>query len=167
MEMLAGRSSIISKRCLSALQGFGELTGFTGNFLGAHRQWASLESVELLQDVGEFGFAFADDFGRGALERLFGGDAIDPALLGEFFVSGEIERDEQLYGAAVFGGGFSRFRLGFWFRFRGLGFFGLRRLRLRFRGAGGGGLFALQFVLELFVEAEGLLPAFEFVAGPL
>ena len=29
------------------------------------------------------------------------------------------------------------------------------------------GLFALQFVLKLFVEAEGLLPAFEFVAGLL
>ena len=28
-------------------------------------------------------------------------------------------------------------------------------------------MFALQFVLQLFVETEGLLPAFEFVAGLL
>src|SRR5260370_30631828 len=103
MEMLGGRSSIISKRCLSAPQGCGELTGFTGNFLGAHRLWASLESVELLQDVGESGFAFADGFGRGALERLFGGDAVDPALLRELFVAGEIEGNEDLYRAVVFG----------------------------------------------------------------
>jgi len=107
MEMLTGRSSIISKRCLSALQGFGELTGFIGNSLGAHRQWASLEGVELLQDVGESGFAFADGFGRGALERLFGGDAVDPALLGELFVAGEIEANEELYRAVVFGCRFS------------------------------------------------------------
>ncbi len=73
----------------------------------------SLEGVELLEDVGKRGLVFANDFGGSALERLFRGDAIDPALLGELFVAGEIEADEQLHGAAVFGHGFGGFGLGF------------------------------------------------------
>src|SRR5258707_10471943 len=72
-------------------------------------------------------------------------------------------------GGSVVGFGFGLgFPLG-WLglcRFRRL-WLGVRccfRLRCRFRGRG---LLALEFVLELFVEAEGLLPAFEFVAGLL
>src|SRR6266849_1227651 len=110
MEMLAGRSSIISITRLSALQGFGKVYWIHGTILrkrGGHG--ASFEAVELLEDVGESGFAFADGSGRGALERLFRGDAVDPALLGEFFVAGKIEADEKLHGAVVFGFGFVGF----------------------------------------------------------
>src|SRR2546426_11060395 len=32
----------------------------------------------------------------GALERFFGGDAIDPSLVGKLFVPGEIEANEKL-----------------------------------------------------------------------
>src|SRR5260370_41262583 len=70
-------------------------------------------------------------------------------------------------GGSVVGFGFGLgFPLG-WLglcRFRRL-WLGVRccfRLRCRFRGRS---LLALEFVLELFVETEGLLPAFEFVAG--
>src|SRR6266849_593721 len=102
MEMLAGRSSIISNTRLSALQGFGKVYWIHGTILrkrGGHG--ASFKAVKLLEDVDESGFAFADGSGRGALERLFGGDAVDPALLGEFFV------------AVVLGFAFVGFRLGF------------------------------------------------------
>src|SRR6267154_2158790 len=61
----------------------------------------SLKGIELLENVGEFRLGFFDDFRRGALERLFGGDAVEPALLRQLFVDGKVEPDEQLYGAAV------------------------------------------------------------------
>ena len=84
----------------------------------------------MLEDVRESGLIFANEFGRGALERLFGGDAVDPALLGELFVAGEIEADEQFYGAVVFGFGGRIARGGSWlcFRFARLGFFRFWRL---------------------------------------
>ena len=82
-----------------------------GRIVGGHG--ASLESVELLEDAGEIGFAFANGFGRSAFEGLFRGDAVDPALLGEFFVTGKIETDEELYGTTVFGRGVSGSGIGF------------------------------------------------------
>ena len=71
----------------------------------------------MLEDIGEAGFAFADGLGGGALEGLFGGDAVDPTLLGELIVTGKIEANEELDGTAVFGSalcfGFGGFGLGF------------------------------------------------------
>ncbi len=139
-----------------------------------------LERVKLFCDFLELRFVLADDPWRGFFERLLCGDAVEPALLGELFVAGKIETHDETYlaicGNGVFGrlvnlcvGGlllcfrFSRFRGGF-------GLFGF----WRFRGLGGWlraffflGFTAIEFVLQLFVEAEGLLPALQFVARQL
>src|SRR5260370_38081043 len=94
---------------------------------------ASLEGVELLEDVGQRRLAFANDFGGSALERLFRWDAIDPALLGELFVAGEIEADERLAGADVFGPGFGGLGAGICFCCCRTLHFGLVWLSLRVR----------------------------------
>ena len=52
-----------------------------------------VEGVEKFGGLGEGGIGVADGFGVHGLERLFGGDAIEPALMGEFFVVGEVEAD--------------------------------------------------------------------------
>jgi hypothetical protein len=121
-----------------------------------------VEGVEELGGLDEGGVGFADDFGFGGFEGLFGGDAVEPALVGKLFVVGEIEANEKA-DAAGGGGIISLFTLrGFLFR------------RGRFCGGGfwlGGGvlgrIFALEFQEELIAEAEALLPAFELVAGLL
>jgi hypothetical protein len=102
-----------------------------------------------------------EDFWRGAQEGFFRGDAIDPALFGKFFVVGEAEAEEEFDGFVGLGG--FGFVLGFRFAFC-LGLFG-------FGGYGFGGWSAIsgtfEFVEQLFVEAKGLLPSFQFVAGEL
>src|ERR1700704_5382549 len=62
--------------------------------------------VEAIVGFVEGGIALMDDFRRGGSEGLFGRKAVDPALVGELFVSGEIEADEELSvagGLGVFG----------------------------------------------------------------
>src|SRR5882762_4266648 len=93
--------SIISKRCLRRRKGFRDFTAYTAILSRRSGNLTSLKGIELLENVGEFRLGFFDDFRRGALERLFGGDAVEPALLGQFFVTRKVEADEQLYGAAV------------------------------------------------------------------
>jgi hypothetical protein len=110
-------------------------------------------------------------------EKLVAGNAVEPLLLGHFFVVREIEAHEEFYRARV--GGLV-FRLVGPFRFCALRAFGGRfGLGVFFRLVGGlgfgcsfgrfGGYFvtAIKFDLELFVEAEGLLPSFQFMAGLL
>jgi hypothetical protein len=63
MEMLAVGSSIISKRCMRLPSGRRDFTGFAVRFQGSGAQWTSLQGVELLEDFGEGGLAFADDLG--------------------------------------------------------------------------------------------------------
>jgi len=53
-----------------------------------------VERLEEVGGLGEIGVGGADGFGIDGFEGLFGGDAIEPALVGEFFVIGEIEADE-------------------------------------------------------------------------
>jgi len=117
--------------------------------------------LESLFDVGEKGVAGFEDCWRGGEERLFRGNAIDPALLGELFVVGKAEAEEEFDG--FIGGGSFGLILGFRFAFC-LGFFGLGGYGLCGRFPVGG---AFEFVEELFVEAKGLLPSFQFVAGEL
>ena len=120
-----------------------------------------IQLFELLFGVGKMGVAGFQDFGRGGLEGVFGGDALYPALLGEFFVVGEAETQEEFDGFVGFGG--FGFVLGFAFAF-GFGFFGLGGHGFRgWRAVGG----AFEFEEQLFVEAKGLLPSFQFVAGKL
>ena len=89
---------------------------------------------------------------------VIGGDALEPALLREVFMVGEIEAHEKANPPARFGGGFRTF-----------GFLpGLSLFRL---GASGGfcscRFGALKFEKKLLVEPKGLLPAFKFVPGVL
>jgi hypothetical protein len=115
----------------------------------------------LLLGVGELGVTGFEDSWRGGEEGLFRGDAIDPALLGEFFVVGKAEAEEEFDGFV--GGGSFGFVLGFRFAFC-LGFFRFGGHRFCGSRAVGG---AFEFVEQLFVEAKGLLPDFQFVAGEL
>src|ERR1700757_2188501 len=80
-----------------------------------------MQLLELLFGVRKMGVAGFQNFGRGGNEGLFNGDAIDPALLGEFFVVREAEAEEKFYSfvrCRSFG-----FILAFTFAF-GFGFFG-------------------------------------------
>src|SRR5271155_767539 len=54
------------------------------------------QRIELFHDIVELRFALAHDTRRSFLERLLGGNAIEPALLGEFFVAGKVEAHEQI-----------------------------------------------------------------------
>ena len=120
-----------------------------------------IQLLELLFGVGKVGVPGLHDSGRSGHERLFSRDAIHPALLGELFVVGEAETKEQFdrfVGFGCFG-----LVVGFAFAFC-LGFFGCGGYGFLGRSAIAG---ALEFVEELFVEAKGLLPDFQFVAGEL
>src|SRR5208282_578925 len=137
--------------------------------------WAGIlaalsQRIKLFYDLVKLGFALTNHAGGSFLEGLLGRNAIEPALFGELFVAGKIEADQQVHFAVC--------RRGFFRGFRFLGFvfcLGLRLWFLGFRRLGGFvgllrrrfGLIlgAFELVLQLFVEAEGLLPAFEFVAG--
>jgi len=120
-----------------------------------------IQFLELLFGVGELGVAGFQNPRRSGEEGLFGGDAVDPALLGEFFMVGEAEAQEE-FDSFVGGWGFG-FVLGFAFAF-GFGFFGFGGYGLRSGFPVGG---AFEFVEQLFVEAKGLFPDFQFVAGEL
>jgi len=130
------------------------------------------QRIELFHDFVELVFALAHHTRRSFLEWLLGWNAIEPALLGEFFVAGKVEPDEQIYlaiGERSFFGSLGFLRLVFYLALR-LWFFGFRRLSglLAFVWLGVRlVLGAFELVLQLFVEAEGLLPALEFVAGQL
>jgi len=99
----------------------------------------------------------ADDFGFDGFERLFGGNALDPAVMRELFVVGKIETDEEFYRAGGSGGlffcGRFLFALGSGLLFGGLG------------GGRCGRFFAVEFQEHFVAEAETLLPAFDFVAS--
>ena len=49
----------------------------------------------MIGDFREGGIRRTDGFAAGGFEGVFGGDAVEPALVGEFFVIGEIEADEE------------------------------------------------------------------------
>ena len=122
---------------------------------------AWIQLFELLFGVGKMDVAGLHDSWRSGHERLFSGDSIDPALFGEFFVVGKAETEEEFDGFV--GGGSFGFFLGFAFAFC-FGFFGLGGYWLCGRCAVAG---PFEFVEEFFVEAKGLLPSFQFVAGEL
>ena len=120
-----------------------------------------IQFLELLFGVGKMGVAELHDFWRSGQEGLFRGDAIHPALLGEFFMVGEAEAEEKLDGFVGFGS--FGFVLGFRFPFC-LGFFGFGGYGFRGGFAVGG---AFEFEEQLFVQAKSLLPSFQFMAGKL
>src|SRR5271168_1436322 len=127
------------------------------------------QRIKLFVDFGKLLFAMTDDTGRSFLEWLLGWNAIEPALLGELLVAGEIEPHKQIHFAIrgwVFFGGF-RFlgfvlSLGFCLRF--LGFRCLRSFVSMLWSGLVLVLGAFELVLQLFVQAKGLLPAFELLA---
>src|SRR5271155_1070806 len=89
------------------------------------------QRIKLFVDFFKLLFAMTYDARRSFLERLLGWNAIEPALLGELFVAGEIEPNEQIHfairGWGLFGGfRFLGFVLSLGFCLRFLGF---RRLR--------------------------------------
>jgi hypothetical protein len=119
--------------------------------------WPLGQGVKEFRGFGKPRLARADNFGFGGLERFFGGDAIEPALMREFFVVGEIEADQD----ADFGAGFGGVGLcaGLLFRdCRLLGGFLGRRCVVGF---------ALELQKHFLAEAEALRPAFHFVASLL
>ena len=122
---------------------------------------AWIQLFELLFGVGKMGVAGLRDSWRSGHERLFSGDSIDPALFGEFFVVGKAEAQEEFDGF-VGGRGFGlvlglRFALCFgFFGFCGYRFSGWRAVDSAF-----------EFEEQLFVQAKGLFPSFEFMAGEL
>ena len=120
-----------------------------------------IQFFELLFGVGKLGVAGFQDFGRGGLEWVFGGDALDPALLGKLFVVGKAEAKEEFDGFVGFGsfGIVVGFCFAFCFWFFGFGGYGFR-----IWGAVAG---PFEFVEEFFVQAKGLLPSFQFVTGEL
>jgi len=85
----------------------------------SHCEGKSPEQIESFGGTGEGGVGLEYDFAFGRFEWLLGGDAGEPAIMGELFVAGKVEADEELNV------GRGRF-------FRALGFVGLRR------GLGGG-----------------------------
>jgi hypothetical protein len=125
-------------------------------FRGAKSGTGSLlQRIEVLSGGFEIGFAGANDFAVHGFERLFGGNAVEPALMRKFFVVGKIETNEQAYAAAcvVFA----------WLSGRLLRSFGVlcssvAGLFRCFR------FFAVELEKDFLVEAEPLLPAFELVA---
>ena len=50
--------------------------------------------LKLFFGIAKFRVVWLDEFGGSGLERILSRDAIDPALLGELFVAGEIEANE-------------------------------------------------------------------------
>jgi CrcB protein len=113
----------------------------------------------LLENLRKPRFALADDFRGCSLEQVVGWDAVEPLLLGQFFVSGEIEAYEKLHGPVFPAGGSG----GFWLRFglRLLCFFG----RLFGFGCFRAKVFAtIKLYLQLFIEAKRLFPSFKLVA---
>jgi len=62
------------------------------------------ERIELLQGVVETCIFFVDHIWVSHFEELVGRDAVEPLLLRDFLVAGEIEPDEEFYGAGI--GGF-------------------------------------------------------------
>jgi hypothetical protein len=61
------------------------------------------ESVELLQGIVESGVFLVDYVRVGHFEEVVGWDPVEPLLLGDLFVIGEIETDEEFYRAGVGG----------------------------------------------------------------
>src|SRR6266566_4198412 len=137
----------------------------------------SIERIETLGRGRMVSLAQADDLWRSRPKMLVVRDALDPALLGEFFMIRKVEPHEQLYRTrwGAFG---LRFRFGFGPRigpFRSLPFsFCLvltsslplaRGFLLRSRGSSldACGIAAVELVQESLIQAEGLLPAFKFV----
>src|SRR5438093_1426478 len=128
----------------------------------------SHQSFKLLVRRLKFRVAVMDNFRRSALERLLGGDAVQPPLFGKFFVRRKIQPDQQADSSI---GGCCRFFCGRRARFRGgrfplglfrrfsFGFFRCRRLwgglelgeSLDARAVG-----PVQLVLQVFVEPKGL-----------
>src|SRR5208283_4363788 len=108
--------------------------------------------VKLLFGIGKMRVRGFDDGGGSALKWFLGRNAVEPALSRKLFVLGEVEADEEFDG---FG---RRWRFGLVF----CGFLGL---------AGFGGVLgrssgdAFKFEEQFFVEAIGLFPTLEFVAG--
>jgi hypothetical protein len=125
---------------------------------------SSGEVVEEVGGLGEGGVGVADGFGLGGFEGVVGGDAVEPAVMGELFVIGEVEADEEADVAAQ-GGGFLLSVFGI-LRVFGGGFFLGGGLGIAAVGGGGGvaGAGALEFEKDFVAEAEGLFPAFDFVA---
>src|SRR5271169_1016183 len=130
------------------------------------------QRIKLFHDIVKLLFALAYNTRGSFLERLFGWNAIEPALLGELLVARKIEPDQQIHFAIRGWGFFGGFRLlGFVFCLGlYLWFFGLWSLG-RLVGLLWSGLRfvlgAFELVLQLLVQAEGLLPAFQFVPGEL
>lgn len=113
------------------------------------------ERIEKIGGFGEGGVGGAEGFATSGFEGVFGGDAGEPALVGELFVIGEIEADEEA-DAVVRGGGFFFVR-GFFLYGGGFGF----------GGVAVGGFFggdAFEFEEDFVAEAEGLFQRFDFVA---
>jgi hypothetical protein len=119
--------------------------------------WPLGQGVKEFRGFGESRLTLADYFRFRRFEWFFGGDAVEPALVREFFVVGEIQTDEDADFRAGFGG------VGLCC---GL-FLGGRRLFCfcGVRGIVSG--FALEFQEHFFAETESLRPAFYFVAGLL
>ena len=61
------------------------------------------EGVELLQSFVESRVFLVDYVRLSDLEELIGGDAVEPLLLSNLFVAGEVEADEELYRAGIGG----------------------------------------------------------------
>jgi hypothetical protein len=67
---------------------------------------------ELLLRLGKVCFPLFDDDGRSLVKRFLRRDALQPSLLGKFFVAGKTEADEK---ANVLVGGWGRFRRSLFF----------------------------------------------------
>jgi hypothetical protein len=100
----------------------------------------------------------ADNFCFRGFEWFFGRDAIEPALVREFFVVGKVEADQD----AHFGAGLRGVALCCRLLFGGTWFLG--RIRGLVRVVGG---FALEFQKHFLAQAESLRPTFHFVTSLL
>ena len=117
--------------------------------------------VKVLFGIGKRRVGGFDDERGGTQKWFLGGNSLQPALTGEFFVIGKVETHEELDG---FGGcGRGCFGLVFALPFGLVRLFGFAGLGAVFRWSSGRDAF--KFEEEFFVKAVGLLPTLEFVAG--
>src|ERR1700722_7131172 len=75
---------------------------YTRSLAGPDKLANLSQRIELFYDFVELVFALAHNARGSFFEKLLGGNTIEPALLGEFLVTGKIEPHEQIH-FAIFG----------------------------------------------------------------